>query len=269
MTIDGRAIAERVYQELIAERATDSRPISLGIVVASHDPVIESFVKIKSHAAARLGVEIRRIDLLHEPTTADALAAIERLAPEVDGIIVQLPLPVALDTETILAAIPPYLDVDGINPAIAEHDRLVRAPVAGAIEELLKEHTIDPKGMRAVVVGAGRLVGVPAAHMLASLGAEVSVVTLESGSLDELHNADIVVLGAGNPGFVKPEMIKRGVVLIDAGTSESSGKVVGDADPACAEKCTIFTPVPGGVGPIAVAMIFKNLFILAQQNKRL
>jgi len=266
MTIDGRTIAEQVYLALIAGQASDRQVVRLGIVVASHDPVIESFVKIKSRAASRLGVEMRRIDLLNKPTTADAIAAIEKLAPEVDGIIVQLPLPSTLDTEAILAAIPPYLDVDGINPAVAENDRAVRAPVAGAVAEILKVSNVDPKGKRAVVVGAGRLVGIPATHLLESLGATVLVVTLESGSLDALRNADIIVLGAGNPGFIKPEMIKTGAVLIDAGTSESSGKVVGDADPACASKCSIFTPVPGGVGPIAVAMIFENLFELTRHR---
>ncbi|HVM73442.1 MAG TPA: bifunctional 5,10-methylene-tetrahydrofolate dehydrogenase/5,10-methylene-tetrahydrofolate cyclohydrolase, partial [Candidatus Paceibacterota bacterium] len=106
----------------------------------------------------------------------------------------------------------------------------------------------------------------PAAELLKSLGAQVSIVTRQSGSLEQLHDADIIVLGAGDPGFVKPEMIKKGVILIDAGTSESAGKVVGDADPTCAEKCSVFTPVPGGVGPIAVAMIFRNLFDLANVN---
>ena len=214
----------------------------------------------------RLGVTLRRIDLLNKPTTADALAAIEKLAPEVQGVIVQLPLPEALDTEAILAAIPPYLDVDGINPAVIETDRVVRAPVAGAIEEILARNNIDLNNKKAVVVGAGRLVGMPAADLLKSLGAKVSVVTLESGSLEELADADIVVLGAGSPGFVKPEMLKKRVVLIDAGTSESAGKVVGDADPACAQVCSLFTPVPGGVGPIAVAMIFMNLKALASDH---
>ncbi len=263
MIIDGKAIADEIYAELVGH---GGRALTLGIVVASHDPVIESFVRIKSRAAARLGVTLRRLDLLAKPSTADAVAAIEKLAPEVDGIIVQLPLPEALDTEAILAAIPPYLDVDGINPAVVEEARAVRAPVAGAIAEILKRNNADLNNKKAVVVGAGRLVGVPAAYLLARLGARICVVTLESGSLSELADADIVVLGAGNPGFVKPEMLKEGVILIDAGTSESSGKVVGDADPACASKCSIFTPVPGGVGPIAVAMIFKNLFELARVN---
>jgi 5,10-methylene-tetrahydrofolate dehydrogenase/methenyl tetrahydrofolate cyclohydrolase len=267
MIVDGKAIAEEIYTELEGHA---SGALTLGIVVASHDPVIESFVRIKSRAAARLHIEIRRIDLLQKPSTADALAAIEKLAPEVDGIIVQLPLPESLDIETILAAIPPYLDVDGINPAVPESERIVRAPVAGAIAETLKRNEIDLHDKKAVVVGAGRLVGIPAADLLKSLGANVSVVTLESGSLNELQDADIVVLGAGSPGFVKPEMLKEGVILIDAGTSDlpaqagSPARIVGDADPSCASKCSIFTPVPGGVGPIAVAMIFKNLFELAK-----
>ncbi len=267
MNIDGRAIAESIYIELSERRQKIAGTVSLGIVVASHDPVIESFVRIKSRAAQRLNVELRRLDLLNQPTTADALAAIEQLGPKVDGIIVQLPLPNALDTDAVLAAIPPFLDVDGINPSVADADRVVLAPVADAIEEILKRGDFDATGKTCVIVGAGRLVGVPAAHLMRSLGAHVSVVTLESGSLSELKDADIVILGAGNPGFVKPEMLKDGVVLIDAGTSEQGGKVMGDADPACAEKVALFTPVPGGIGPIAVAMIFKNLFDLVEKNK--
>ena len=274
MIIDGKAIAEDVYGELsarISDISDTGKKLVLGIVVASHDPVIESFVRIKSRVAMRLGVELRRIDLLNEPTTADALAAIEKLAPNVAGIIVQLPLPEALDTEAILAAIPPYLDVDGINPAVADTDRAVRAPVAEAIAEILRRSTVDPRDKKCVVVGAGRLVGAPAAYLLESLGGRVTTVTLQEGSLSELADADIIVLGAGNPGFVKPEMLRDGIVLIDAGTSDlpaqagSRAKIVGDADPTCAPKCSVFTPVPGGVGPIAVAMIFKNLLVLAKE----
>ena len=264
MIIDGRSIAEDIYTELAGRRVSATQTMSLGIVVASHDAVIESFVRIKSRAAARLGIELRRIDLPVKPTTADALAAIEKLATEVDGIIVQLPLPSELDTDAVLAGIPPFLDVDGINPTVADELRIVQAPVAGAIAEVLNRENIDVKNKKCVIVGAGRLVGAPAAYLLKKRGADVSVITLESGSLSELKDADILILGAGNPGFVKPDMIKDGIVLIDAGTSEQGGKVLGDADPACADKASLFTPVPGGIGPIAVAMIFKNLMDLAE-----
>jgi methylenetetrahydrofolate dehydrogenase (NADP+)/methenyltetrahydrofolate cyclohydrolase len=265
MIVDGKAIAEGVYRELEARRTASPGVVTLGIVVGSQDPVIESFVRIKSKAASRLGIQLQRIDLPEKPVTENALAAIRKLAPQVQGLIVQLPLPAAVETERVLAAIPPHLDVDGINPTVAEAARRVQAPVAGAIRTILNSAGVDAHGKTCVIVGAGRLVGTPAAHLMKVLGADVSVVTLENGSLDELKKADIVILGAGNPGFVKPDMLKPHVVLIDAGTSEQAGKVAGDADPACAQVASVFTPVPGGVGPVAVAMIFKNLLDLAQK----
>ena len=108
--------------------------------------------------------------------------------------------------------------------------------------------------------------GAPAAELLRELGADVAVITASRGSLAALKDADIVVSGAGSPGLLQPEMFKEGVVLIDAGTSEASGRLTGDADPRCAEVASVFTPVPGGAGPIAVAMLFKNLFTLAQRS---
>lgn len=150
---------------------------------------------------------------------------------------------------------------------MAPGPHLLHAPVAEALREVLLRAGVEPRGKRAVVVGAGRLVGGPAAELLRELGADVSVVTEHDGSLHDLKNADIAVLGAGNPGMVTPEMLKEGVVLIDAGTSEQGGKVQGDASPECEQRASVFTPVPGGVGPIAVAMIFKNLFQLARLQK--
>jgi 5,10-methylene-tetrahydrofolate dehydrogenase/methenyl tetrahydrofolate cyclohydrolase len=182
-------------------------------------------------------------------------------------MIVQLPLPDFFDTEQVLAAVTKEKDVDGISPNFEEKDRLVRAPVAVAIDHILRSCGISPAGKKAVVVGYGRLVGKPVMAMLHKMNADVQLVTQEDGSLDDLKDADIVVLGAGNPGFVKPDHLKKDVVLIDAGTSESGGKVVGDADPKCADVSSVFTPVPGGVGPLAVAMIFKNLFDLVEVKK--
>lgn len=264
MIIDGKQIAESIYVDLAVRRGNIERNIKLGIIVGTQDAVIESFVRIKTRAADRLGVEIVRIDLPARADTQSAIDAVQKLAQEADGIIVQLPLPSTINTDEVLATIPANRDVDGINPAVSDSDRIVHAPVALAVEEILKRSGVETAGKHTVVVGAGRLVGAPVAVMLRTRGADVSVVTLEEGSLDALKNADIVVLGAGSPGFVKPEMLKEGVVLIDAGTSEAGGKVMGDADPACAHVASIFTPVPGGVGPIAIAMIFKNLFTLAK-----
>ena len=239
MLVDGKKIAE----DIIAGLGESLRGKRLGIVVGSQDRATDSFIKIKSRVAARLGVVVVRGEM-------------EELIKPCDGVIVQLPIP---NSEALLAALPPQKDVDALGPS-----PLVRAPVAEAIKEVLRLHDVRPRGKIAVVVGAGRLVGAPAAKLLRELGAEVSVITQTSGSLVELKTADIVVLGVGEPGFIKTEMLKQDVVLIDAGTSEQGGKLAGDADPACISVASVFTPVPGGIGPIAVAMIFKNLSDLAR-----
>lgn len=256
MIINGKEIAESIYTDLAVQREGMAHSIKLGIVVGTNDPVIESFVRIKTRAAARLGVEIVREEIPEGAATAAAVAALTRLVMQVDGVIVQLPLPTQIDTNALLAAIPPEKDVDGISTV-----PVVRPPVAEAVAEIIRRERIDIQGTQAVVVGSGRLVGAPCAVLLKELGALVTIIN-KGESLDPLKDAGIAVLGAGEPAFIKPEMLKDGVILIDAGTSEAGGKVIGDADPACADKAALFTPVPGGVGPIAVAMIFKNLFAL-------
>ena len=265
MILDGRAIAEEIYNELAARRVRMARPVRLGIVVGDHNPVIESFVRIKTRAAGRLNVEMVRVDLIENATTDSAIAAVQELSVRTDAVITQLPLPQGIDVEAVLAAIPAQKDVDAINPTIPADAHPVYAPVALAVAEMLRRGGVEPKGKRTVVVGAGRLVGAPSAVLLKRLGADVSMFTLEEGSISDLKDADIIVCGAGNPGFIKPEHIKNGVAIIDAGASEQAGVIKGDADPACAEKASVFTPVPGGVGPVAVAMIFKNLFDLLEK----
>ena len=267
MILDGKAIAEDMYEALTKRRALFGRNIKLGIIVAGPSPVIDLFVRIKTRAATKLNIEMVRIDIPDGMDTATAAEQVKWLAADVDAVIVQLPLPKSLDTNAILAAIPPEKDVDALNPTIPEDKHPVFAPVALAVVELLKRAGVEIKGKKTVVVGAGRLVGAPSAVLLKRLGARVSMFTLKEGSVHDLKDADIVVCGAGNPGFIKPEHIKEGVAMIDAGASESKGRVVGDADPACAEKASVFSPVPGGVGPVAVAMIFRNLFDLLEKAR--
>lgn len=266
MTIDGRAIAEDLYASLKARRSLIERPITLGIVVSGANPVIESFVRIKRSAAERLDVAMVRVDLPDAASTEDARLAVEELTSRADAVIVQLPLLAGLDTNAVLSAIPKEKDVDAINPDISDADRPVRAPVALAVVEMLKRGNVSVGGKKTVVVGAGRLVGAPSAALLRELCADVTMFTLDEGSIDDLKEADIIVCGAGNPGFIKPEHIKEGAAIIDAGASEQGGVIRGDADPACAQKASVFTPVPGGVGPVAVAMIFKNLLDLVEKK---
>lgn len=262
MKLDGRQVAEDLYLELSKRRAQFDRSVRLGIVVGAANPVIEQFVGIKTRAAQRLNIDMVRVDLPPDASTSDAIQATKKLADETDSIIVQLPLPKTIDTDEVLAVIPPEKDVDALNPTVDEDKHPVFAPVALAVVELLSRGGVNPNGKRAVVVGAGRLVGAPSAVLLRKRGADVSMFTLTDGSIEDLKTADIVVCGAGNPGFIKPEHLREGVALIDAGASEQAGKVRGDADPECEKIASVFTPVPGGVGPVAVAMIFRNLFDL-------
>jgi methylenetetrahydrofolate dehydrogenase (NADP+)/methenyltetrahydrofolate cyclohydrolase len=261
MLFDGRTFAEDVYDDLSSRRYALPDGLALGIIACEPNAVIESFVRIKARAAERLGVQLLRVDVPAADGEEGIIEAIHELVTKTQGIIVQLPLPQSLDLGQILAAIPPTHDVDGISP-----NPLVLPPVARAVKTVLERHAVPMVGRNAVVIGAGRLVGAPVAKMLQEEGAEVMVVTKESGSLSLLKDADIIVSGAGEPGLIQPDMVRDGVVLIDAGTSEQGGKVRGDADPACAERCSLFTPVPGGIGPVAVAMIFENLFELAQSK---
>ena len=258
MTINGRALANRIYERLSIRRASLPRHIALGIVCSEPDAVMESFMKIKTRAAQQLDVAIVRVDVPIRAGEQGAIEAIVELTKRTDGIITQLPLPRSWDARPVLAAIPGSHDVDGIGT-----NSLVVPPVARAVKDILEEAHFDPKGKCAVVIGAGRLVGVPVARLLEELGARVTVIT-EGQPLDALMNADIIVSGAGSPKLITPEVVRDGAVLIDAGTSEQGGKVRGDADPACAMKCALFTPVPGGVGPVAVAEIFENLFDLVE-----
>lgn len=265
MTIDGRAIADDMYAELSERRGTFERPITLGILVVGVDPVIESFVGIKTRAAERLAVTVQRVDLPAGATTEAVIEAVRAMNESTDALIVQLPMPKQIDTNAVLSAIEPMKDVDAINPMHSAENSPIDAPVALAVVEILERGNISIAGKKAVVIGAGRLVGAPTAVLLKKLGANVSMFTLEEGSIDDLKDADIVVCGAGKPGMVKPEHIKEGVALVDAGASEQGGVIRGDADPACADKAALFTPVPRGVGPVAVAMIFRNLFYLVEK----
>lgn len=264
MIIDGKHIADTIIDELSRERALLPPQIRLGVLLGKEDVASASFVRIKERRAEELGVSLVRYEVSPEMTTEELLKALPVFLESVDGLIVQLPLPATVDNERILKAVPADKDVDALNQ---QTDPLVEAPVAAAIREILKQAHVSVAGMQATVVGAGRLVGKPSAEMLRKLGAVVSVVTESEGSFADLKQADLLVLGAGRPGVIKPDMLKRNVVLLDAGTSEMQGKLAGDADPACAEVSSVFTPVPGGIGPVAVAMIFKNLFTLVRKTK--
>ena len=263
MIVDGRRLAAERREEVRAEREKFG-PLSLGVVIAVTNPVTQSYVGIKKRAAEALGISVVEYRLPETASLEEVIAATKK-ANQHDGVIVQLPLPPGIDVEAAKNAIEPEKDVDVLSDTAfdlyAKNQFPAVPPVPAAMHYVLKRSGVDVVGKNVVIIGKGRLVGRPATVLFERLGARVTA--LEKGdSLEPTKSADIIISGAGVGGLLKPDMIKEGVAIVDGGTSELGGKVVGDADPACAEKASVFTPVPGGVGPIAVVEIFANLVAL-------
>lgn len=264
MIIKGSAIAEEIYSNLAPSFLGVGA--KLGLITADTDAVSESFIAIKRRAASRLGVEVQRISVSASADAGEVIDAIATLSQSTDGIIVQLPLPSTVHLDSVLMALPVSKDIDALNIGIEDRERFVSAPIVGALREIFTRANVSVSGKKAIVIGAGRLVGSPSASFLRIEGARVSVVTTTVGGMEELQDAYVVVSGAGSPNLIQPHMVKEGVVLIDAGVSEVGGRIAGDIDRLCADKASVFTPVPGGIGPIAVAMIFKNLLTLRKKK---
>ena len=263
MIIDGRVLAQTVLERSRSRASVLAHPPRIVAIVASNTPATTSYLAIKTKRAAHAGCVLEVMRFPESVTTEELVSAVRE--SDADALLVQLPLPAQVDATTVCDAIPPEKDADVLSTAARATGTLL-PPVVGAVSEIFKTYAVDPKGKRAVVIGAGFLVGAPVAAWLTAQGAAVTVVTSATGDLAAARRAaDIIVSGAGSPRLIKPDMLKEGVILIDAGTSESGGAIVGDADPACAERCSLFTPVPGGLGPLAVAKLFENAVILAEK----
>lgn len=264
MIIDGKALADKIKKEL--KNSVNDKDLRLVIVRVGEDPVSERYVERKKKFGLDIGVEVVVWEYPSTISEADLSEEIIRLSSDnkVDGIIIQLPLPKEIKEQNILNLVPPEKDVDALG-----QEALVLSPIVGAVQTILSEYKVEIKKKKIVVIGQGRLVGKPVSVWLTQEGGDVTIVNSETSSPEKIIiQADIIISGAGEPNLLRPEMLKEGVVLIDAGTSDifidGFNKLAGDAHPACAEKCSLFTPVPGGVGPLTVAMLFKNLLSLAR-----
>ncbi len=258
MIIDGKKLAAKLEKELVPEM--HGRKLTLAVISVGSDPVSLRYINKKKQIGERLGITV----IVH---VFDAAISEENLATEVmrisedrtvNGMIVQLPLPKHIATERITARIPSEKDADalGLYPRVLP-------PVVLAVREICREENISLHGKHIVIVGKGKLVGKPVAEWVRKEGAFVEIVDRSTKEPDEIFKkADIIVSGAGVPSLITPDKIKEGVILFDAATSEMSGKLVGDIDPACADKAAFYTPVPGGIGPLTVVLLFKNLIEL-------
>src|SRR3989344_504987 len=265
--VDGDAIADEIAQKIkdLAVSSPKKRAcfISFGVSTAGR-----SFVEKKLKIASEIGIVAENREE-NPKNTAEALSVLKQISSQgYDGIIVQLPVARFLDTAILLNAVPRSADIDvlgdiAINAFINKESKRM-PPVARVVEKIFKNYSVNPNGKKIVVLGSGRLVGKPVSIYLKINNIPHVVLdrkTPETERIEQIKSADIVISGIGVPHYIKPNMIKEGVILIDAGTSGEEGRIQGDADPACQEKTTFYTPVPGGVGPITVASLFYNLYL--------
>ncbi|MDP2665498.1 MAG: bifunctional 5,10-methylenetetrahydrofolate dehydrogenase/5,10-methenyltetrahydrofolate cyclohydrolase [bacterium] len=268
MIVDGRALAGNVLARAKERAEKLLHPPRILVISANETPATKSYLAIKQKRASDAGCILHMMAFGPNSTTEELRTTV--LAADADAVIVQLPLGGRMDARVICDAIPLEKDADVLSTVARmkfeadEYNALV-PPVASAVAKILAFSGITPAGKKTVVIGTGWLVGKPCATWLSHMKADVSHLSFQSSDFTMLKEADIIISGAGSPHFIKPEMLKDGVALIDAGTSESGGALAGDADPACAAKCSIFTPVPGGVGPLAVACLFENVVTLAER----
>lgn len=272
--IDGRKIAKEILEGIKDEvEKLNFQPVFCDILVGD-DVVSLQYVHMKKRAAERLGIRFHEAFFPSSITNEELLREIDILnkIPNMCGIIVQLPLPVHLDKKKILDAISPTLDVDCLGEERSrkfyeEADLSLVFPTALACFTILESVNLDFKNKNVVVLGQGELVGKPVSQLLFYKG--YNVVSLNSSTEDKeaiLKNADIIISGIGKGKFITGDMVKSGVVIIDAGTSESGSGVVGDVDLESVQDIASYvSPVPGGVGPVTVAMLFKNVLEVAKR----
>ena len=262
MIIDGKTIAHEILADVKAEVATQIKPPHLTVFTCAPNFETQKFLALKQKRAREVGIDVEVISLDPSMVTVAIIALVHDVLAHTDGVVVQLPFPSTIDVGSVLAAIPATHDVDVL--LYTGEETTILPPVVGAIDSIATQHNIEWKNKNVVVVGNGRLVGAPSALYATGKGALVSVLEKDSANnAAAIAEADILILGAGVPGLVTGSMIKNGVMVFDAGTSEEGGMLVGDAAVEVAEKAVLITPVPGGIGPITIAVLLRNVLQLA------
>ena len=273
--MDGKALAARVREDVAREVATFPRPIGLATVLVGDDPASDVYIRMKHKATVEVGIEARDLRLPEETSEEELLALVRELNAdtEIDGILVQLPLPGQIDEGAVIRAVDPVKDVDGFHPVNAG---LLLAGTPGHVPgtplgviALLDEYGVELKGANAVVIGRSDIVGKPAALLLLHRHATVTICHSRTRDLAaEAARADVLVAAVGVPGIVKPEMVKPGAAVVDVGINRAAAGLVGDVEPAVVERAGLLTPVPGGVGPMTIAMLLQSTVRAAKYRLR-
>ena len=273
--IDGKALAQRIRGE-IAEEVRGLGEIGLATVLVGEDPASEIYIGLKQKAAAEVGIHARDVRLSSHTTEEELLEQVAQLNADdsIDGLLVQLPLPNHIDEARVIRAIDPVKDVDGLHPLNFGQLVLGRPAHVGAtpvgVMRLLEEYDVPIEGARAVVVGRSDIVGKPAALLLLHANATVTVCHSRTKDLGAVtREADVLVVAVGRANVIGPDDVKDGAAVIDVGMNRGEDGVVGDVDPATAERAGLITPVPGGVGPMTIAMLLASAVKAARYRQGL
>ncbi len=269
--IDGKALAKKVQDSVATEveKLKQEKNIvpGLAVLLIGDDPASHSYVKMKAKACEKVGFYSITHSMPDTISQDEIIATIEMINdnPRIDGILVQLPLPKHVDTDKILEVIDPKKDVDGfhaynVGRLVTNLESFVACTPLGVMK-MFEEYHIDLKGKDVCVVGASNIVGKPMASLLLNANATVTVTHIFTKDLKaHTSKADIIIVGVGVPGLIKEDMVKEGAVVIDIGINRvADGSLVGDVDfKNVSSKCSYITPVPGGVGPMTIAMLLSN-----------
>lgn len=276
--LDGKALAAKIKERVRGEAAALPRRPGLAVVLVGNDPASRVYVTSKRKDCEECGFYSEEYALLADTTQAELIELVKTLnrREDIDGILVQLPLPKHLDEDAVIGAIDPAKDVDGFHPMNAGN-LLIGRPgflpcTPAGVMDLLEEYGVDPAGKRAVVVGRSNIVGKPMALLLLRANATVTVCHSHTPDLGECcRQADILVAAVGRCGLITPDMVKEGAVVVDVAMNrDENGKLCGDVDyVAVSGKAAYLTPVPGGVGPMTRAALMENTLLAAKQRQNL
>lgn len=264
--IDGKALAAKILDDVRKKVKDLKEKPGLAIVIAGNNPASEIYVGLKEKKSKEIGFYVERYNLDSEVKEDELLKLVDELneSKKIHGFIVQLPLPKHIDENFIIDSILPHKDVDGLTPVnlgnLVNSNNMLLPATARACLELIKSTGQKIEGKNAVVVGRSSIVGKPTALLLLQENATVTICHSKTKNLKEhTKNADILVVGVGKPKLIKKDMVKPGAIIIDAGINRVMGKVVGDVDfENVKEVAGYITPVPGGVGPMTIAMLLDN-----------
>jgi methylenetetrahydrofolate dehydrogenase (NADP+)/methenyltetrahydrofolate cyclohydrolase len=271
--MDGKALAERIRAE-IAQEVRELGEIGLATVLVGDDPASDIYIRLKHKAAAEVGIKAKDIRLASQTTEDDLLGQVAELNADesIDGLLVQLPLPGHIDEARVIRAIDPVKDVDGLHPlnfgqlVLGSPAHVGATPVG--VMRLLEEYDVPLEGARAVVVGRSDIVGKPAALLLLHANATVTVCHSRTRDLGSVtREADVLVVAVGRTAVIGPDDVREGATVIDVGMNRGDEGVVGDVDPGAAERAGLITPVPGGVGPMTIAMLLASAVKAAKYRR--